>query len=282
MGRADGRRMQVVEREVAVGDGVDRVLREPVEAEISRRLDPVQLPVQPRQSARPEGHRPGRGGGGGEAVGVAAQHPEPGEEVVAEGHRLGSLQVGVAGKSPVGVLGGEAQQLGERVADQVDGVPRPVGDVEREVGGHLVVARAAGVELAAERPDHLRQPPLDRHVDVLVGLLEGELAGLELRGDPVEPGEHLLQLVLGEDSGPEQGPGVSPRSAHVVGRQAAIERQRRVQLPEDWVGLLLETGHDGAVYERRPRLAVARRETGFRLPGCASSSPVPRARSATP
>ena len=84
------------------------------------------------------------------------------------------------------------------------------------------------------------------------------------------------------DTGAQEGPRVGLRPAHVIWRQAAVERERRVQLPEDWVGLLLETGHGGAVYERRPLPAAARLGPLARLRGCASSSPVPRARSATP
>ena len=42
------------------------------------------------------------------------------------------------------------------------------------------------MQLAAERADQLGQPPLDRHVDVLVVVGERELAPLELAGDPVE------------------------------------------------------------------------------------------------
>ena len=53
----------------------------------------------------------------------------------------------------------------------------------RHVGGDLVVARARGVQLAADRPDDLGQPPLDRHVDVLVVLAERERAVVELRLD---------------------------------------------------------------------------------------------------
>ena len=47
-------------------------------------------------------------------------------------------------------------------------------DDHRHVGGDLVVAGAAGVELAGQRPDLLAEQPLDRHVDVLVGALEGK------------------------------------------------------------------------------------------------------------
>ena len=73
-------------------------------------------------------------------------------------------------------------------------------DDHRNVGGDLVVARAAGVELAGQRPDLLAEQALDRHVDVLVGLLEFEAALADPGPDPVEPGVDLLQLLGVEDA----------------------------------------------------------------------------------
>ncbi len=112
------------------------------------------------------------------------------------------------------------------------------------------------MELAAERPDDLGQAPLDRHVDVLVGLLEGEVAGGELALDLVEPGEHPLELLRAQDPGPEQGAGVRARAAHVVQGQAAVEAQGGVELPEDGIGFLLEARHGVAVYEQAMRVLV--------------------------
>ena len=65
---------------------------------------------------------------------------------------------------------------GERAVDAVDGVAHP----EPEIGRHLIVARARGVQPPGGRPDQLREPALDVHMDVLERALEGELAGLDL------------------------------------------------------------------------------------------------------
>ena len=45
------------------------------------------------------------------------------------------------------------------------------------------------MQFPADGTDDFGQPPLDRHVDVLVGLQELELAGVQLLGDAVEPAE---------------------------------------------------------------------------------------------
>ena len=57
-----------------------------------------------------------------------------------------------------------------------------VADPEPQVGRNLVVAAAAGVELAADVADPLDQRPLDVHVDVFQLLAELEAAGGDLAG----------------------------------------------------------------------------------------------------
>ena len=52
------------------------------------------------------------------------------------------------------------------------------------------------MQLAADRADDLRQPPLDRHVDVLVVVAEREGAGLELRLDALEPAQQRVAVGL--------------------------------------------------------------------------------------
>src|SRR2546425_37863 len=64
----------------------------------------------------------------------------------------------------------------ERVVDRVDRPPDP----ESEVGRHLVVARARGVQPPGRGPDQLGEPALNVHMDVLERPLEAELAALDL------------------------------------------------------------------------------------------------------
>ena len=99
---------------------------------------------------------------------------------------LCALQVRVAGHRPVDVSLGGIEQDARQALDPLD---RALGGLTREegdVGGHLVVARPRGVELAADRAGDLGEPPLDRHVDVLVVGREGERPLGELALDRVE------------------------------------------------------------------------------------------------
>ncbi len=100
--------------------------------------------------------------------------------MVAEGHRLRGLQMGEAGHHGCGMierlLGERALQIGELGIQRVDGVAH----IEPEVGRHLVVARARGVQPPGGSADQPGEAGFDIHVDVFQRTLEGEGAGFDL------------------------------------------------------------------------------------------------------
>jgi hypothetical protein len=155
--------------------------------------------------------------------------------MVGQEHRLGALEVGVAGHPPVGVRARRFEQPRHQCGGQLAGTLGVAADVERQVGRDLVVARPPGVELAADRPDQLGEPALDRHMDVLVRAVEDELVPLELGGDLVEPGEQPVALLLVDHPGPGERPDVGLRATDVLGPEAPVEGERRVQPPEERV-----------------------------------------------
>jgi len=88
-----------------------------------------------------------------------------------------------------------------------------VGDVEAQSGRHLVVARTAGVDLAADRAEQA----LDCRVDVLVVWLDGALDG-----DPVERRLDVGELRVGEEPALVQAAGVNTCGETVVRKQLGI------------------------------------------------------------
>ena len=74
------------------------------------------------------------------------------------------------------LLGERALVAREHHVDGIDGSAHP----QPEVGRHLVVARARGVQSPGGRPDQFREPALDIHVDVFERALELELAAFDL------------------------------------------------------------------------------------------------------
>ena len=107
-------------------------------------------------------------------------------------------------------------------------------DVETMRGDDLVVPRAAGVDLPAERPEQ----PLDRAVHVLV--LRQEV----VEADLCEPLLDLGQLGVVEEAGGVQTVGVEPRALEVVRQQLGV---RRLQVLPD---LRRERGLDTARPQR--------------------------------
>jgi hypothetical protein len=92
-----------------------------------------------------------------------------------------------------------------------------------QVGRHLVVAAAAGPQLAAEGSDPLEQAALEGRVHVLVlgGRAEGAVA---YRGPQrVERTQQVGELAVREQAGAVQDTGVRPRGGEVVRRQAPVE-----------------------------------------------------------
>ena len=241
--RARRRRGEEVEHEVAVGDGVDRVRGDRGEAELARDEAAVGREVHAGQRARAERQLAGRAEHELEPPRVAPEHPEVRQQVVREVDRLRALEVRVAGHRPVLVALGELDERALQLLQLLERLQRVRAREHRHVGRDLVVARARGVELAADRADDLRQPPLDRHVDVLVVLAERERAAVELLLDALEPAEQRVAVGLADDPRLGQHRRVRARLLDVVRPEPPVEADRRVELAEDRVLGLREARH---------------------------------------
>ena len=99
------------------------------------------------------------------------------------------------------------------------------------------------MELAADVADQLDQAPLDRHVDVLVVLVDLEAVLVELGADIGQAAFDLLEVFRGNDLAAGQHAGMRERLLDVVRRQAIVELDRGVQATEDRVLRLTEPGH---------------------------------------
>ena len=97
--------------------------------------------------------------------------------------------------------------------------------------------------MRTDRAGDLREPALDGHVHVLVarGDLEGVL--VDLPADGLEAAFDPRQVLLRDDPAAGEHPGVGQRLLEVVGRQAEIERDRRVERLEERVLRIPEAAH---------------------------------------
>ena len=200
------RGVEVVEREVAIGDRVDRV------AHLTWRGRELER----RSGERARTERALRSGLGSrrEARAVAVEHLDPGEEVVAEGDRLRTLEVRVAGHHRLR-LGLREREDDER--ERVDRLARlraGVEHVQAERGCDLVVARATGVDLA---PDVAEQP-LDRRVHVLVGVE----VPVRILCDLGQAGLDVVELLVRQEARRGETPRVLERRLAVVRQELGV------------------------------------------------------------
>ena len=104
--------------------------------------------------------------GVGEAADVALDHADVGEQPVGDEDGLGALEVGVGGHDGFAGGFGKIDEGLTPVVEALDGVVDGVADEEAHVGGDLLVAAAAGVELEGEVADLFGELELDVVVDV--------------------------------------------------------------------------------------------------------------------
>ena len=143
---------------------------------------------------------------------------------MADRDRLRPLQVRVAGQRRLRLGTCELEQHCRERDERVVRLGARVRDVEPERGGDLVVAGAAGVDLAAERPEQA----LDRGVDVLVGLLDDAVGGDRAQRQP-----HVVELLGREDARGREPLGMERRRLAVVRQELRVVGAE--ELPDGWM-----------------------------------------------
>ena len=111
----------------------------------------------------------------------------------------------------------------------VDRVAHP----QAEVGRHLVVAAARGVQAPGHRADQLGEAALDGHVDVLERPVLGHAVALVLGGDLVEPVLDRLRILGRNHPAGAEHRGVRLARGDVLPPQRLVERDRGVNLAHD-------------------------------------------------
>ena len=149
---------------------------------------------------------------------------------MAEGDRLGPLQVGVARHDRGGVLAGlfadDPHQPGNEALQPDALVPQGEADVE----GDLVVAAAAGVQPLAGVPDAGGQGLLHKGMYVLGGGVDLQRAGGQVVGDGGEAAQNGLAVGLRDDALPGQHGGVDAASLHILGNHPLVKADGGVEI----------------------------------------------------
>ena len=160
----------------------------------------------------------------GEPVAVALEFLAPAEHLMAREHRLGPAQVRVARDHEPLLAHREAEERAlEFEQARVEPVDRPPA-VEPEVGGHLVVAAAGRMQLAADVTEPGRQGRLDVEMDVFLRGGELEQAPVDLAPNLLEPPGDRIGLRHRDEAAGGKHPRVGDRGVDVVVGEPFVER----------------------------------------------------------
>ncbi len=143
--------------------------------------------------------------------------------MVAEGHRLGGLQVGEAGHDGGRFTLGQVQQSGHQVQILFFQNQHLVTQPQADIGGHLVVPGTAGVQFLAGDADLVGEPRFNVHVHVFQGNGPLEFAGFDLFLDFRQAIDDGVALFLGEHAYLRQHGGVGLGAEDVLTVHASVK-----------------------------------------------------------
>ena len=234
-------RRQRLDHEVAVADGVERVRGRRAETEVLRELLAVDRVRRACERPRPERRRAHALERIRETLGVAAEHLDIRQAPVREQDRLRALEVRVARERRRLLALGEVDERVHRGLELgLAQLQLPRGP-EPQVGGDLVVAAAARVQLLAEVADAGDELALDPRVDILVGGVDDRARViLRKREDLRERSRDLALFVLGDHPHAHDCLRPCDRALDILAHERSVERKRVVELAEERVGLAFE------------------------------------------
>ena len=231
--------------EVAIARRVEAVGGDGVEAE--RLLHVLAVDRQARAGDRAGAERQDVGplAAVGQPFAVAAELLAPGQQLMGREHGLRPPHVGVARYDEALLPLGEAEKSHlKRGQAPVEPVDRPPA-VEPQVGGHLVVAAAGRMELAAGVAEPGRERRLDVQVDVFLGGGELEPSGPDLASDILHHVGDRVGLLHAHQAAGREHAGVGDRAVDVVVGQPAIERNALRKRLDPLVGRLAKHAAPG-------------------------------------
>src|SRR5215218_10448613 len=159
-----------------------------------------------------------------------------------EDDRLCRLQMGEARGERTEMLAGLCDERIGEIDDALAELARLVAEIELEVVRGLVVARASGPELAAERTEALAEAALEKAVYVLVLFGGRDAAGSEILGDGDEA-RHDRGAFRGiEEPGALELPGMGAGRGEVVRHKPEMARVRPRQPHQGGIRGLAKAG----------------------------------------
>ena len=226
MGHDQGRCRAEFDREVAVRDGIERVLADAVEVQRASHPFAIDRITGARQGGGTQRQAIDAASAVGHPVGVAGEHLDVGHQVMTEGDRLRDLQMGEAGHDRPGVAFGQIDQRALQITEQPHGDVDLGAQPQPDVGGHLVVARARGVQPLAGVARQIGQPFLDVQVNIFQVELPAKGAVLDLGADAGHAVADGVEIDPRQNAAGFEHFGMRERALYVVQRESMVEAHR--------------------------------------------------------
>src|SRR5215213_709092 len=177
-----------------------------------------------------------------QAVDVADESLGMRKELMREDVRLCRLQMGEARGERTEMLAGLCDERIGEIDDALAELARLVAEIELEVVRGLVVARASGPELAAERTEALAEASLEKTVHVLVLFGGRDTPRRKILSDRGEAGDDSRAFRGVEEPGALELPGMGAGRGEVVRHKPEMARVRPRQPHQGGIRGLAKAG----------------------------------------
>ena len=248
-----------IEQEITVGNRIERVGNHTRKAKFGSRHLTIERIA--RTGKRGSTQRAVVGGikGGLQACKVAREHPGIRQQMMRQQHGLSVLHVRVARQNHLVVLLGRIHQHMAQLKIGLHELPGQRLDAQARIGRHLVVARTPGMQALTGLADAARQLALDRHMNVLIVDIEGEVAGIDILFDSGQALGNRLLILGTDDALGRQHLGMRLRAGDILLIEMFVDRQRRAKLLRDLGHARLKTtapkSHGTVPFLRIPKQA---------------------------
>ncbi len=153
--------------------------------------------------------------------------------MMTEGNGLRGLEMGETRHHGGGVFFGALQKRFDQVLERGGGLFQFLLDPEAEIDGHLIVARAGGVETSGGRADQFGKPRFDIHVNVFELARECELAFLDFLENGFQAIFDLSMVLRRNNARLCQHGCMGKRALNILRIELAVEADRCIDLFHD-------------------------------------------------
>ena len=209
--------------EVAVRNGVERILGNSFEAEQACGVLAVDRIGRAGQSGGTKRAAVDATTKVKHALTITLKHFDISQHVVTEGHGLGDLHVGEARHDEAGVLLGLMHHDFLKVFEAGDDHVDFAAQIQTDVGGHLVVAGATGVQTLAGVADESRQTSLNIEMHVFELKLPFEGAGGDFLTDLSHAATDVGEVLFGDHANLGEHGRMSQRAVDVSHGHALVK-----------------------------------------------------------